>query len=78
MPARAALTLHFGDELTRARTNRRFESNRRRIGNSTEQLNQTQLIPIFLGFWLGVIVGSIPVPVPGSAPLSASVSLAGR
>jgi len=34
------------------------------------------LIPIFLGFWLGVIVGSIPVPVPGLGT-SLRIGLAG-
>ena len=35
------------------------------LGNSADMLNQTQLIPIFLGIWLGVIVGSVPIMIPG-------------
>ena len=35
------------------------------LGNSLETLNRPQLIPIFLGIVLGVIVGSIPITMPG-------------
>ena len=37
----------------------------RLLGNSPEVLNRPQLIPIFLGIVLGVMVGSLPLWVPG-------------
>jgi putative transport protein len=40
------------------------------LGNSPKDLNHPQLIPAFIGIGLGVILGSIPIAVPGlSAPL---------
>jgi putative transport protein len=35
------------------------------LGNCAQKLNQSQLVPIFLGIVMGVIVGSIPVMLPG-------------
>jgi putative transport protein len=35
------------------------------LGNSVEVLNRPQLIPIFLGIGLGILVGSIPLALPG-------------
>jgi putative transport protein len=46
------------------------------LGNSPDALNQTQLIPIFLGICLGVVAGSIPIAVPG-LHTSVKIGLAG-
>ena len=35
------------------------------LGNAVEMLNRPQLVPIFLGIVAGVIVGSIPLTIPG-------------
>jgi putative transport protein len=37
------------------------------LGNSLKKLNETQFIPLFAGIFLGVIVGSIPLAIPGLA-----------
>jgi putative transport protein len=37
------------------------------LGNSPKDLNHPQLIPVFIGIGLGVVLGSIPIPVPGLA-----------
>ena len=40
------------------------------LGNSPKDLNHPQLIPAFIGIGLGVILGSIPISLPGlSTPL---------
>ena len=65
LPAKASLALHFGDSVTVVGPAQGLKSAEAELGNSSEAVNQTQLIPIFLGIWLGVIVGSIPLLVPG-------------
>jgi putative transport protein len=65
LPARAALTLHFGDSVTVVGPAEGLKAAETELGNSTDAVNQTQLIPIFLGIWLGVIVGSVPLLIPG-------------
>ena len=40
------------------------------LGNSPKDLNHPQLIPAFIGIGLGVVLGSIPIAIPGlSAPI---------
>jgi putative transport protein len=65
LPARAATTLHFGDTVTVVGPSKGIKDLETELGNSTDAVNQTQLIPIFLGIWLGVIVGSVPLMIPG-------------
>jgi putative transport protein len=65
LPARAGTTLHFGDTVTVVGPDAGIKAMETELGNSTDAVNQTQLIPIFLGIWLGVIVGSVPILIPG-------------
>jgi putative transport protein len=65
LPARAALKLQFGDAVTAVGPAAGLRAVEKLLGNSIDALNYTQLIPIFVGMWLGVIAGSIPLPVPG-------------
>ncbi len=39
------------------------------LGNSPRRLNHPQLIPVFVGIVLGVVLGSIPVNIGMSAPV---------
>src|SRR5206468_3181066 len=55
----------FGDAVTAVGPAEGLKPVERMMGNSTDALNYTQLIPIFVGLWLGVIVGSIPLALPG-------------
>jgi putative transport protein len=72
----ASLTFHFGDTVVVVGPEEGLKSVEAELGNSNDALNQTQLIPIFLGLWLGVVVGSIPIPIPGlSTPVR--IGLAG-
>lgn len=46
------------------------------LGNSPRQLNHPQVIPIFVGLALGVILGSLPIHFPGM-PAGVKLGLAG-
>ncbi|MBR6345768.1 MAG: putative transporter [Bacteroidales bacterium] len=46
------------------------------VGNSAEELNKPNLVPIFLGIVIGVIFGSIPIRFPG-IPQAVRLGLAG-
>ena len=86
LPATASLKLQFGDSLTAIGPTEGLAQVEAEVGNSAEAINYTQLIPIFFGLWLGVIVGSIPIAIPGlhtsiriglaGGPLIAAVVLA--
>ncbi len=68
--------LQFGDMLVVVGREEEIESVAADLGNSVKQLNHTELIPIFLGIGLGVLVGSIPVAFPG-VPAPVKLGLAG-
>ena len=72
----ASLRLQFGDRLTAVGPEAGLKMAEAELGNSPETLNRPQLIPIFLGIVLGVLVGSIPIVVPG-LHLSLKIGLAG-
>jgi putative transport protein len=65
LPARASLSFHFGDTVIVVGPEQGIKAVEQELGNSNDALNHTQLIPIFLGIWLGVIVGSLPIAIPG-------------
>jgi putative transport protein len=59
--------LQYGDVLQVVGTEEQLARAARLLGNSLKALNETQFIPLFAGLCLGVIVGSIPLAVPGLA-----------
>jgi putative transport protein len=65
LPARASLSFHFGDTVVVVGPKEGIKAVEKELGNCSDALNHTQLIPIFLGIWLGVIVGSLPIHIPG-------------
>jgi putative transport protein len=65
LPAGASTKLQFADGVTAIGPQTGLTAVATELGNSTDALNQTQLIPIFVGIWLGIIVGSIPLTLPG-------------
>jgi putative transport protein len=72
----ASLRLAFADKLAVVGPVAGLKMAEKELGNCPERLNHAQLVPIFLGIVLGVIVGSIPLRVPGvHAPLR--IGLAG-
>ncbi len=68
--------LKFGDMLMIVGREDAIERAAKELGNSVKQLNHTELIPIFVGIALGVLVGSIPVAFPG-IPAPVKLGLAG-
>ncbi|OOF46510.1 transporter [Rodentibacter trehalosifermentans] len=46
------------------------------IGNAQQKLQQVQMLPVFLGIGLGVLLGSIPFYIPGF-PVALKLGLAG-
>lgn len=61
----ATLRLAFADRLTAVGPEAGLKLVEAELGNCPESLNRPQLVPLFLGIVLGVIVGSIPLKVPG-------------
>jgi putative transport protein len=48
----------------------------RLLGNSVKELNETHFIPLFLGVLAGIVVGTLPIAVPG-LPQPVRLGLAG-
>ena len=64
------LKLRFGDHVSLVGEVAELAQVETLIGNQAGATNPTQIIPIFIGIALGVLLGSIPVYVPGiAAPL---------
>jgi putative transport protein len=62
---RASLRLAFADRVTVVGPHKGLKMVETEFGNSLETLTRSQLVPIFLGIVLGVLVGSIPLAIPG-------------
>ena len=73
---KASLRLQFGDRVTAIGSQAGLQILEAELGNSPETLNRPQLIPIFLGTVLGVLIGSIPLAIPG-LNLKLRIGLAG-
>lgn len=72
----AQLHLQFGDILTVIGGPDNIRRAAKVLGNSEKLLNQAQIMPIFIGMALGVLVGSIPFVLPGM-PAPMKLGLAG-
>jgi putative transport protein len=68
--------LQFGDVLMVVGESPQIDQVAAVVGNSNKALNSPQPIPFFLGIALGVIVGSIPLMLPG-LPAAVKLGLAG-
>jgi putative transport protein len=68
--------LSFGDYVQCVGEAANLKAVARLLGNETTALQFPQIIPIFLGLALGVLVGSIPLYVPG-VPAPITLGLAG-
>lgn len=68
--------LQFGDVLMVVGEAPRIGAVAAAVGNSNKALNSPQPIPFFLGIALGVMVGAIPLAVPG-LPAAVKLGLAG-
>ncbi len=68
--ATASLRLQMGDRLTVVGKLDDINRLADRLGNSMRRLNEPNLITMFIGIFLGILVGSIPLQFPGmSVPM---------
>lgn len=68
--------IHFGDEIHVVGSEESLKQVEQILGNSLEKLNHPQIVPIFIGITLGVILGSWPFFIPG-IPSAIKLGLAG-
>jgi putative transport protein len=68
--------LQFGDMVVIVGEEENIAAASKRLGNSVKQLNHTEIIPVFVGIGLGILLGSIPVVFPG-IPAPVKLGLAG-
>ncbi|MCM1369310.1 MAG: putative transporter [Candidatus Amulumruptor caecigallinarius] len=68
--ASANLRLQLGDRITVVGKLDDINNLANRLGNSMKRLNEPNLITMFIGIFLGIVVGSIPLRFPGmSVPM---------
>ncbi|MFO0905010.1 MAG: putative transporter [Pirellulales bacterium] len=76
VPALPGLRLQFGDVLHLVGEASDLVEAERELGNSTKALNETQFLAIFAGIAVGILVGLLPISIPG-LPLPVRLGLAG-
>ena len=69
-------SLQFGDILNLVGRQAAIDAVASEVGNAQHKLQQVQMLPVFIGIGLGVLLGSIPVFVPGF-PVALKLGLAG-
>ena len=74
--AKPGLTLQVGDRVNVVGTETAVSNVEKVLGNSMKRLNEPNLITIFVGIALGIVLGSIPISFPG-IPQPVKLSLAG-
>lgn len=72
----AQTTLQFGDILNLVGMPDAIEAVAGLMGNAQHKLQQVQMLPVFIGIGLGVLLGSIPFYLPG-VPAALKLGLAG-
>lgn len=70
------LRIQFGDRLLLVGTEATTAQAARELGDSVQSLDRPHIIPVFFGIALGVLVGSIPLSLPG-VPAPVRLGLAG-
>ncbi|HGE5401489.1 TPA: putative transporter [Escherichia coli] len=74
--ASSDISLQFGDILNLVGRPSAIDAVANVLGNAQQKLQQVQMLPVFIGIGLGVLLGSIPVFVPGF-PAELKLGLAG-
>lgn len=69
-------SLQFGDILNLVGRPSSIDAVADMVGNAHQKLQQVQMLPVFIGVGLGVMLGSIPLYVPGF-PVALKLGLAG-
>jgi len=71
-----SVQLQFGDRVTIVGEESAIKKVAVELGDSPKDLNQPNILPIFIGILLGVVAGSIPIALPG-VPAPVKLGLAG-
>ena len=74
--AHADLEVQIGDRVTVVGSESAIKNIEKLLGNSLTNLRHPNIIPIFLGIFLGMLVGSVPILIPG-IPQAVKLGLAG-
>lgn len=74
--ASGEMSLQFGDILNLVGRPSSIEAVSNVVGNAQQKLQQVQMLPVFIGIGLGVLLGSIPLFIPGF-PAALKLGLAG-
>lgn len=70
LPALSSMELQYADTLVVVGSSEDIESFSKAIGNAPKELQQTELVTVFVGIALGIIAGSLSIPFPGlSSPI---------
>jgi putative transport protein len=77
MTAVPSLRLHFGDVLQVVGDQASIQRAAAFLGNSLKSLNEAHFIPLFIGLALSIVLGTLPVTVPG-LPQPLRLGLAGH
>lgn len=64
---RPDFTLQYGDVLVIVGTGPAIERLALEAGDSSDRLDQPQIVPIFIGLVLGILLGAVPLQLPGMA-----------
>ena len=73
---RAGFRLQFGDELRVVGKGEALDAFAKDAGETGERLSQAAVVPMFIGIALGVLLGSLPLKIPGSS-VTFRIGLAG-
>ena len=76
LTAVADLKLQFGDMLQVVGEPEDIDKVAKFLGNSLQELNHTNLVPVFIGIALGIILGTYPLSI-GNIPAPVRLGLAG-
>ncbi|WFA30227.1 putative transporter [Klebsiella pneumoniae] len=74
--ASSSASLQFGDILDLVGRPEAIDAVAAELGNAQQKLQQVQMLPVFIGIGLGVLLGSIPLFIPGF-PAALKLGLAG-
>ena len=74
--ASSSASLQFGDILNLVGRPEAIDAVAAELGNAQQKLQQVQMLPVFIGIGLGVLLGSIPLFIPGF-PVALKLGLAG-
>ncbi len=74
--ANESLHLHVGDRVMAVGTEENVDRIAELMGNSIKHLNIPNIATIFIGIFLGIIFGSIPISIPGM-PVPLKLGIAG-